>query len=53
MASSDIASYTHDETRAGIPKSEIAEDDKSKQELKTYSFDPHEDPKLDWTGKSE
>ena len=51
MASGEIDSYTHNETRAGIPKSGI--DDDSKQELKTYSFDPHEDPKLDWTGKSE
>lgn len=53
MAVNEIDSYTHDETRSGIPKAELGYADDSKQEMKTYSFDPHEDPKLDWTGKSE
>ena len=53
MASGEIDSYTHDETRTGIPKAAIGYTDNTPENTQTYSFDPHEDPKLDWTGKSE
>lgn len=53
MVSKGVDSYMHDEMRSGIPKAGRGFDDTEPETIHTYSFDPHEDPKLDWTGKSE
>ncbi|MBQ7215336.1 MAG: site-specific DNA-methyltransferase [Synergistaceae bacterium] len=50
---SEIDSYIHDQSMASIPKAALGYIDDSPQKSQTYSFDPHEAPKLDWAGKSE
>lgn len=50
----DIESYTHDDKkRANNPPVGMAQHDKAEEKVKTYQFDPHLDPTLQWAGKVE
>lgn len=51
----DIASYTHDgDTRVNNPPIGLVNADSDNTESKkTYSYDPHLDPELVWSGKAE
>lgn len=50
----DIEAYTHDDKkRANNPPVGMAQHDTAPETRKTYAFDPHIDPTLDWAGKSE
>ena len=50
----EIEAYTHDDkTRKNNPKVGMAHRDKSEESIKTYAFDPHITPTLDWAGKAE
>jgi adenine-specific DNA-methyltransferase len=50
----DIEAYTHDDkTRANNPPAGMAQYDRVEKTRKTYAFDPHIDPTLDWAGKKE
>lgn len=50
----DIESYTHDDKkRANNPPVGMAQHDKAEEKVKTYQFDPHLDPTLQWAGKAE
>ncbi|MDR1439736.1 MAG: hypothetical protein LBJ10_06915 [Clostridiales bacterium] len=50
----DIEAYTHDDkTRANNPPAGMAQYDRVEETRKTYAFDPHIDPTLDWAGKKE
>lgn len=50
----DIEAYTHDDKkRANNPPAGMAQHDKELESIKTYSYDPHIDPTLQWAGKSE
>lgn len=50
----DIDNYTHDDKqRINNPPVGIASHDKSEEKVKTYSYDPHIDPSLQWAGKKE
>lgn len=50
----DIETYTHDDKkRTNNPPVGMAQHDKAEEKLKTYQFDPHLDPTLQWAGKAE
>lgn len=50
----DIEAYTHeDKKRANNPRVGMAQHDTAPETRKTYAFDPHIDPTLDWAGKTE
>lgn len=50
----DIEAYTHDDKkRANNPPVGMAQHDKEEEKVKTYQFDPHLDPSLQWAGKAE
>ncbi len=50
----DIEAYTHDGvTRTNNPPAGMAQYDKEAETVKTYAFDPHLDPTLQWAGKEE
>ena len=50
----EVDSYTHDgKTRVNIPPVGMAQYDTAEEPLKTYEYDPHIDPSLQWAGKAE
>lgn len=50
----DIEAYTHDDKkRTNNPPVGMAQHDTAPETRKTYAFDPHIDPTLDWAGKAE
>ena len=50
----DIEAYTHDDVkRTNNPPAGMAQYDKAPESVKTYAFDPHLDPTLQWAGKEE
>lgn len=50
----DIEAYTHDDKkRSNNPPVGMAKLDKNTDSVKTYSYDPHIDPTLQWAGKQE
>lgn len=50
----DIEAYTHDDKkRTNNPPVGMAQHDKAEEKVKTYQFDPHLDPSLQWAGKAE
>ena len=50
----DIEAYTHDgKKRTNNPPVGMAQHDTTPETRKTYAFDPHIDPTLDWAGKAE
>ena len=50
----DIDNYTHDDKqRTNNPPVGIASHDKEQEKVKTYAYDPHIDPALQWAGKKE
>lgn len=50
----DIEAYTHDDKkRSNNPLVGMAQHDKEAENVKTYAFDPHIDPTLEWAGKNE
>ena len=50
----DIDNYTHDDKqRTNNPPVGVASYDKSEEKIKTYAYDPHIDPSLQWAGKKE
>ncbi len=50
----DIENYTHDDKkRTNNPPVGMAQHDKTEEKIKTYQFDPHLDPTLQWAGKEE
>lgn len=50
----DVEAYTHDDKmRTNNPPVGMAHHDKAEEKVKTYQFDPHLDPTLQWAGKAE
>lgn len=50
----DVEAYTHDDKkRTNNPPVGMAHHDKAVETVKTYQFDPHLDPTLQWAGKAE
>jgi len=50
----EVDAYTHeDKKRTNNPPAGLATHDKQANAPKTYAYDPHLDPKLDWAGKKE
>lgn len=50
----DVEAYTHDDKkRTNNPPVGMAQHDTAPETRKTYAFDPHIDPALDWAGKKE
>ena len=50
----DVETYTHDDKkRTNNPPVGMAQHDKATETVKTYQFDPHLDPTLQWAGKAE
>ena len=50
----EVDSYTHDgKTRVNIPPVGMAQYDTAEEPLKTYEYDPHINPSLQWAGKAE
>lgn len=50
----DIETYTHDDKkRTNNPPVGMAKHDKAPETVKTYAYDPHLDPTLQWAGKEE
>ena len=50
----DIDYYAHDDKkRTNNPPVGMAQHDKTEEKLKTYQFDPHLDPTLQWAGKAQ
>ena len=50
----DIEAYTHDDKkRTNNPPVGMAKLDKKADTVKTYAYDPHIDPALQWAGKAE
>lgn len=50
----DVEAYTHDDIkRTNNPPVGMAQHDKAEERVKTYQFDPHLDPTLQWAGKAE
>lgn len=48
----DVEAYTHDDKkRTNNPPVGMAQHDKAEEKVKTYQFDPHLDPTLQWAGK--
>lgn len=47
----DVEAYTHDDKkRTNNPPVGMAQHDKAEEKVKTYQFDPHLDPTLQWAG---
>lgn len=50
----DIEHYVHDDKdRVNNPPVGMAQHDKAAEKVKTYQYDPHIDPTLQWAGKAE
>lgn len=50
----DVEAYTHDDKkRANNPPVGMAQHDKAAETVRTYAYDPHLDPTLQWAGKAE
>ena len=50
----DIETYEHfDKTRFNNPPAAMAQHDTEPETMKTYEYDPHIDPSLQWAGKAE
>lgn len=50
----DVEAYTHDDKkRTNNPPVGMAQHDKKAETVKTYQYDPHLDPELQWAGKAE
>lgn len=50
----DVETYTHDDKkRTNNPPVGMAQHDRSEEKVKTYQYDPHLDPTLQWAGKAE
>lgn len=50
----ELETYEHaDKSRTNIPPVGMAQYDKAEEKVKTYAFDPHLDPELQWAGKTE
>ena len=50
----DVEAYTHDDKmRTNNPPVGMAHHDKAEEKVKTYQYDPHLDPTLQWAGKAE
>ena len=50
----ELETYEHaDKSRTNIPPVGMAQYDKAEEKVKTYAFDPHLDPELQWAGKAE
>ena len=50
----DVEAYTHDDKkRTNNPPVGMAQHDKTEEPVKTYQYDPHLDPTLQWAGKAE
>lgn len=50
----ELETYEHaDKKRKNNPPAGIAQHDREPDRVKTYSFDPHLDPALQWAGKTE
>lgn len=50
----DVEAYTHDDKmRTNNPPVGMAHHDKAEEKVKTYQYDPHLDPSLQWAGKAE
>ena len=50
----DVEAYTHDDKkRTNNPPVGMAQHDKAEEKVKTYQFDPHLGPTLQWAGKAE
>ncbi len=50
----DVEAYTYDDKkRTNNPPVGMAQHDKAEERVKTYQFDPHLDPTLQWAGKAE
>ena len=50
----DVETYTHDDKkRTNNPPVGMAQHDKAEEKVKTYQYDPHLDPTLQWAGKAE
>lgn len=50
----EIETYEHsDKKRTNNPPVGMTQHDKSEDKMKTYQFDPHLDPTLQWAGKAE
>lgn len=50
----DVEAYTHDDKkRTNNPPVGMAQHDKAAETVKTYQYDPHLDPTLQWAGKAE
>ncbi|MDO4547199.1 MAG: DNA methyltransferase, partial [Clostridia bacterium] len=50
----DIETYEHaDKRRSNNPPIGMAQHDTAAEPMKSYAFDPHIDPTLDWAGKAE
>ena len=50
----DVEAYTHDDKkRTNNPPVGMAKHDTAAEKIKTYQFDPHLDPALQWAGKAE
>lgn len=50
----DVEAYIHDDKkRTNNPPVGMAQHDKAEEKVKTYQFDPHLDPTLQWAGKAE
>lgn len=50
----DVEAYTHDDKmRANNPPVGMAQHDTAEEKMKTYQYDPHLDPTLQWAGKAE
>lgn len=50
----DVEAYTHDDKmRTNNPPVGMAHHDKVEEKVKTYQYDPHLDPSLQWAGKAE
>lgn len=50
----DVETYTHDDKkRTNNPPVGMAQHDRSEEKVKTYQYDPHLDPTLQWAGKTE
>lgn len=50
----DVETYTHDDKkRTNNPPVGMAQHDRGEEKVKTYQYDPHLDPTLQWAGKEE
>lgn len=48
-----MTTFTHSDTRTNNPVAGYGHLDQTSDHRRTYSFDPHDSPALDWAGKSE